>query len=130
MTNANESETPVTSSKTISGFGSTVEEHFEQSLDLNDLIVKHPTSTFFVKAEGDSMGDAGITDGDMLVVDRSLTPKDGNIVIAAINGELNVKKLQLKNHKATLLGNGESIPLSTELDTHFWGVVTHCVKRL
>ncbi|EBZ9128460.1 translesion error-prone DNA polymerase V autoproteolytic subunit [Salmonella enterica] len=78
------------------GFPSPAADYIEQRIDLNELLVSHPSSTYFVKATGDSMIDAGINDGDLLVVDSSRTAEHGDIVIAAVDGEFTVKRLQLR----------------------------------
>ena len=75
----------------VAGFPSPAEQYLEPALDLNALLVKRPAATFFVKVEGDSMIGAGIHDKDLLVVDRSLTPANGDIIIAAVDGEFTVK---------------------------------------
>ena len=75
----------------VTGFPSPAEQYLEPPLDLNELLVKRPAATFFVKVEGDSMVGADIHDGDLLVVDRSLTPASGDIIIAAVDGEFTVK---------------------------------------
>lgn len=79
------------------GFPSPAQDYVEQRIDLNELLVSHPTSTYFVKAAGDSMIDGGISDGDLLVVDSSRTAEHGSIVIAAVSGEFTVKQLQLRD---------------------------------
>ena len=91
--NNNSLSLPLYSSKVPAGFPSPADDHMEEKLDLNTHLVKHPTATFFVKASGDSMVGAGIHSGDILIVDRSLNPKSGKIVIAAIDGQLTVKRL-------------------------------------
>ncbi len=78
------------------GFPSPAADYVEQRIDLNELLVSHPSSTYFVKAAGDSMIEAGISDGDLLVVDSSRTAEHGDIVIAAVDGEFTVKRLQLR----------------------------------
>ena len=75
----------------VAGFPSPAEQYLEPPLDLNELLVKRPAATYFVRVEGDSMIGAGIHDGDLLVVDRSLTPADGDVVIASVDGEFTVK---------------------------------------
>lgn len=75
----------------VAGFPSPAEQYLEPPLDLNELLVKRPAATFFVRVAGDSMLGAGIQDGDLLVVDRSLTPADGDVVIAAVDGDYTVK---------------------------------------
>lgn len=75
----------------VAGFPSPAEQYLEPPLDLNDLLVKRPAATYYVRVEGDSMIGAGIHDGDLLVVDRSLTPADGDVVIVSLDGEFTVK---------------------------------------
>ena len=75
----------------VAGFPSPAEQYLEPPLDLNELLVKRPAATFFVRVEGDSMIGAGIHDKDLLVVDRSLSPANGDIIIAAVDGEFTVK---------------------------------------
>ena len=75
----------------VAGFPSPAEQYLEPQLDLNDLLVKRPAATFFVRVTGDSMIGEGIHDGDLLVVDRSLTPANGDVIIAAVDGEFTVK---------------------------------------
>ena len=75
----------------VAGFPSPAEQYLEPPLDLNELLVKRPAATFFVRVEGDSMIGAGIRDKDLLVVDRSLTPANGDIIIASVDGEFTVK---------------------------------------
>lgn len=87
---------PVFASKIQAGFPSPADDYIEGYLDLNSKFIKHPSSTFVLQATGDSMIDAGIFSGDWLLVDRSLEPADGRIVIAAVNGELTVKRLSKK----------------------------------
>jgi len=87
---------PLFSSRVQAGFPSPAADHLEASLDLNQHLIQHPASTFFVRASGNSMINAGIHNNDILVVDRSLEAKHGNIVIAALNGELTVKRLHIQ----------------------------------
>jgi DNA polymerase V len=118
---------PVFSSKVQAGFPSPADDYVEDYLDLNSKFIKNPASTFVVKATGDSMIKAGIFSGDWLLVDKSLVPKDGNIVIAALNGELTVKQLYCKNSKVQLLSANpkyQPIDISGEIDLIIWGVVT------
>ncbi len=93
---------PLYSNKVPAGFPSPADDHMEGKLDLNNHLVKHPTATFFVRASGESMVGAGIHDGDILVVDRSLEPRHGKIIIAAVDGQLTVKRLQKRGSKTLL----------------------------
>lgn len=114
------------SSKVQAGFPSPADDYIERHLDLNSFI-KHPAATFLLRAVGDSMKDAGIFPNAILIVDRSLEPEDGKIVIAAVNGELTVKRLSRKNGLVQLLAANQSykpIDITEEQDLVIWGVVT------
>lgn len=82
------------SGSVVAGFPSPAEQYREKPLDLNELLVKRPAATYFVRVEGDSMTGAGIFDGDLLVVDRSLRPADGDIVVASVDGDFTVKTIR------------------------------------
>ncbi|MEL4014405.1 translesion error-prone DNA polymerase V autoproteolytic subunit [Dryocola clanedunensis] len=112
------------------GFPSPAQDYVEQRIDLNELLVSHPTSTYFVKAAGDSMIDGGISDGDLLVVDSSRTAEHGSIVIAAVSGEFTVKQLQLRPTVQLNPLNPAYHPIiiGTEEDLEIFGVVTYIVK--
>lgn len=113
------------------GFPSQAEDYVEQALDLNEWIVEHPAATFFIRVEGDSMEGAHIVSGDLLVVDRSLTARNGDIVMALVRGEFVVKRLE-KGVKVRLLAeNPRYLPLEVEEGEEFqiWGVVTHAIHR-
>lgn len=99
-------------------------------LNLHDLCVKRPVATYFVRARGDSMIGAGIYDGDLLVVDRSLSPHNGDVVIAAIEGEFTVKRFEKTDHEIRLIPENPSyspITIHPGSDSAFWGVVTSSV---
>ncbi|MCO4785101.1 translesion error-prone DNA polymerase V autoproteolytic subunit [Marinomonas atlantica] len=114
------------------GFPSPAQDFVERSLDLNELCIQHPSSTFFVRAQGDSMIEAGIHSGDVLIVDRSLSAKHSDIVIASIHGELTVKELQLKPTTVLRPHNKAYpvIPISEHSELEIFGVVTGVVRRL
>lgn len=120
------------SSLIAAGFPSPAQDYVEQTLDLNELCIKHPAATFFVKVQGDSMIDAGIFSGDILVVDRSLQPAHGDIVVAAVNGEFTVKQLQLRPVVQLLPRNAlfSPIAINDESELNIFGVVTNVVKKL
>ena len=92
---ANSQSVPLFQDPISAGFPSVAEDYIENSLDLNELIIKHPASTFFVRVQGDSMRGAGILSGDILVVDRSLEASNNKIIVAIVNGEFTVKRLVL-----------------------------------
>ena len=107
------------------GFPSPATDYCESRLDLNDLCIKHPAATYFVRAQG-------IFPGDVLVVDRSLTAKHGDIVIAALNGELLVKKLETKPTLRLVAMNSKYPPIvvSEDADMEIFGVATTAVHSL
>lgn len=92
----------------VAGFPSPAEQYLEPPLDLNALLVKRPAATYFVRVEGDSMINAGINPGDLLIVDRSLTPTDGDVIIAAVDGEFTVKRLRVEGNGELGMGNGKN----------------------
>tara|TARA_R110002110_G_scaffold415856_3_gene658494 strand:+ start:73946 stop:74401 length:456 start_codon:yes stop_codon:yes gene_type:complete len=125
---------PLFLSKIRAGFPSPADDHLDKTLDLNDLMIKNPPSTFFVKVEGDSMTGIGMFPGDLLVIDRSREPSDGKIIIAALDGELTVKRIKkLPNNLIRLDAenkNYSSITVSADQDFTVWGVVTGVIRSL
>ena len=114
------------------GFPSPADDFLESKLDLNDYLIDKPNSTFLVKASGESMIEAGIFNTDLLVVDRSIRPQSNHIVIAAINGELLVKRFIQKGTRCELHSannNYPPIPLTEEDDLVIWGVVTYVIHK-
>ncbi len=115
------------------GFPSPADDYIEGQLDLNKFLIQRPAATYFVRVTGDSMIDAGIHDGDLLIVDRSCRPKDKDVVIAAVNGELTVKRMRIKNRRITLVPenrNYTSQSVSDEEEFEIWGVVRHVIHSL
>ena len=123
---------PLFSEAVSAGFPSPAQDYVEKALDLNELCIKRPAATFFVRVEGDSMIQAGIHAGDILVVDRSVQAEHGDIVIAGIHGELTVKELQLRPCVKLIPRNQAyepiHIPEGTELE--IFGVVTNVVRNM
>lgn len=115
------------------GFPSPADDFIEKSLNLHELIVKHPAATFFVRVVGDSMRDADISSGDILVVDRSLEASDGKVVVAVLNGEFTVKKMKKDSNGRIWLvpANSAYAPLliNESYDFQVWGVVTHVIHK-
>ena len=108
------------------------DDYMENKLDLNEHLVKHPAATFIVKASGPSMIEAGISSGDLLIVDRSIVPKNNNIVIASVFGDLTVKKLHKKGSTLFLLSANNqypSIEIKEEMECFLWGVVTYVIHK-
>lgn len=123
---------PAISGSVAAGFPSPAEQYLEPPLDLNELLVKRPAATFFVRVQGDSMIDAGIFDGDLLVVDRSFTPASGDIIIASVDGDFTVKTFRRDKDGIRLEPANPAYPVihikpGHELD--YFGKVTACIHR-
>jgi DNA polymerase V len=124
---------PLYGSRVSAGFPSPADDHLEDKLDLNTHLIQHPAATFFVRVRGNSMIDAGIHDNDLLIVDKSLEPVSGKIVIAVINGELTVKRYRMLKDGPYLMPENphyKPIPLHDGLDVHIWGVVTNVIHHV
>ena len=124
--------TPIFLDKVSAGFPSPATDYMENKLDLNEYLVKHPAATYIVKANGSSMVDAGILSGDLLIVDRSVTPRNESIVIASIFGDLTVKKIRKKNTSLFLVSANSdypSIEVKEEMECFIWGVVTYVIHK-
>ena len=114
------------------GFPSPAQDFSEHSIDLNLELIKNPASTFFTRVSGDSMKDLGISDGDLLVIDKSLTPKDGKIAVCFIDGEFTLKKIKLEKQTCWLVAankNYEPIEVTEDNDFIVWGIVTFSIKN-
>ncbi len=123
---------PLFLSPVSAGFPSPAEDYIERSLDLNQHLIKHPAATFYVKVQGDSMKDANLNDGDILIVDRSLEPKNNNIVVCNIDGEFTVKRFYKKNDYVVLTpANSKYNPIKISKDQQFeiFGVVTYTIHK-
>lgn len=124
---------PMFASKVSAGFPSPADDFLDKKLDLNQHLIKHPNSTFFVRVAGDSMIGAGINNNDILIVDRSLELSDGKIVIAILNGELTVKRFKKKDDKCFLMAeNPKYNPIEiTETNSfELWGIVTNVIHKV
>lgn len=114
-------------------FPSPAEDYAETSLDLNELLIQKPAATFFVRAKGDSMEGAGIFDGDLLIIDRSLTARHDRVVLAVMDGEFTLKRLYQKEGKIRLISENSKYPpidVTEEMEFKVWGVATACIHRL
>ncbi|GKV71302.1 translesion error-prone DNA polymerase V autoproteolytic subunit [Pseudarthrobacter oxydans] len=115
------------------GFPSPAQDYFDGRIDLNAHLIKDITSTFVVRVTGDSMERAGISDGDELIVNRALEPRDGSVVIAVLDGELTVKRLRLTATGVVLQAENPKypdirVPALSELT--IWGVATRCLHHV
>lgn len=122
---------PLYANKIPAGFPSPADDFMETELDLNEHVIKNPASTFYVRVEGNSMLGAGIHPNDILVVDLSIEPRDGHVVIALVNGDFTVKRLQIaKNKEVSLHPENDEYPVLTikeGMDFRIWGVVTNVI---
>lgn len=126
-------EQSIFSATVSAGFPSPAADYEEGKLDLNRHLIKNPPATFFVRVTGDSMIGAGIHSGDLLIVDRSLEPKNNNVIIAALNGELTVKRIHLHGGKITLVPENENYAaqkIEGDMEFEVWGVVTNVIHEL
>lgn len=124
---------PLFLAKISAGFPSPAEDYIDKNLDLNEYLIKHPSATFFVRVAGNSMINAGIHNGDILVVDRALEPADNKIIIAVINGEFTVKRVRKARYGLYLMPENDdfkTIQVTEEMDFQIWGVVTHVIHSL
>ncbi|WP_353076875.1 translesion error-prone DNA polymerase V autoproteolytic subunit [Flavobacterium sp.] len=113
------------------GFPSPADDFIELTIDLNKHLIKHKDSTFFAKVKGHSMKDAGIFDGDLLVIDKSLSPQDGKIAICQIDGEFTVKRIKIEKDIVWLVAENEDykpIKVTEENELMIWGIVVHSIK--
>lgn len=119
----------------ICGFPSPAQDYLDKKLNFNEEIIKHPAATFYAKALGDSMENAGIEEGDILVIDRSLDPRNGDIVVAYVNGEFTVKYLDISKKDKGIVklmpANSRYNPIVMHDgdELQIWGVVSSVIKR-
>lgn len=114
------------------GFPSPAQDYISESIDLNREIVRHPASTFYGRVSGESMIDDGIDPDDIIVIDRSLEPRDGDLAVCCLEGEFTLKRIKLEADKVWLIPANEAFdPILVTPDNRFeiWGVVTHTIKR-
>ena len=124
---------PLAGERVAAGFPSPADDYMEVGIDLNEQLIQHPTSTFFLRVSGESMLGAGIHHGDLLVVDRSLDPRPGRVVVAVLDGELPLKRLTQHQGRLRLEAANPAYP-PLELhrcgDVQIWGVAIHVIHPL
>ena len=125
------SDVPVLPQPAYAGFPSPGDDYAEPPLNVHDLVVAHPLATYFIRVSGDSMAGACICAGDVVVVDRALTPANNTIVVARVGKDLLLKRLKMRQRKIFLHPDPPGFPV-IELGEHdeIWGIVTHCIHRL
>lgn len=124
---------PLFLSRVPAGSPAPAEDHVDGCLDLNEHLIEHRESTFFIRVQGQSMTGAGINDGDLLVVDRAIEPHDGDIVVAVVDGDLTLKRLQKRNGHVRLLPENPCflpIEFADGQELSIWGVATSVVHSL
>ena len=124
---------PFYQSNVPAGFPSPAEDFMDLDLNLQAYLVQHPSATFCVRVTGDSMQNAGIFSGDVMVVDRALEPKNNTIVLAVLDGEFTVKRIQKRGGQLFLKPENETfkpIEITEEMDFKVWGVVTHIIHKV
>lgn len=120
-----------TTSPSAAGFPSPADDFIDQQLDLTQYVVKHPVSTYFMRVSGRHPIIKNLADGDILVVDRSLEPKNENIIVANIEGKITINKVtKYKNSLCLLVENPINEPTKIDNSLQIWGVVTHVISRV
>lgn len=114
------------------GFPSPAGDYLDNRIDIFEYLIQHPSATFYVRVKGNSMINAAIHDGDLLVVDRSIEPKNNQVVVAIIDGEFTVKRISKYNNKLYLIPENETfkpIEITETMDFEVWGVVTYVIHK-
>ena len=126
-------ELQVFDSRIQAGFPSPAQGSFADSVDLNHELINNPAATFCARVIGDSMIDSGINEGDMLIIDRSIEPQDGDIAVCFIDGDFTVKRILIKDDEMSLVPANRRYPvIRVPKESNFvvWGVVSHIIKKL
>jgi len=121
---------PLLADSVSAGFPSPADDYTEENIDLNEHLISNPFSTFFLRVKGESMINAGIKDKDLIIVDKSLIAKPGDIVIAMIDGEFTIKRLSIKNDELYLKAENHNYPdfsFKNHIDVQIWGVVIYSI---
>lgn len=115
------------------GFPSPATDYMTQAIDLNRELVRHPAATFYGRVVGDSMIDAGVEEGDILVIDKSLDAQDGDMAVCFVDGEFTLKYLKFRNQCLFLVPANDNYPeieITEGVDFRMWGVVTYVIKKV
>lgn len=131
--NATELSIPFIENTISAGFPSPAEDYLESGIDLNKELIRHPSTTFFGRVKGDSMCGAGIFEGDILVIDKSLDAKDDDIAVCFIDGEFTLKRIKREKDAVWLIpANDKYKPIRVTVDNDFliWGIVTAVVRKI
>lgn len=123
---------PIADEGIKAGFPSPAQDFMDLAIDLNKELVRHPASTFYGRVRGDSMQDAGVYDGDILIIDKSLEPRSGDIAVCYIDGEFTIKYIKIEKNVIWLQpANDNYKPIKVTIDNDFviWGIVTYCIQN-
>lgn len=123
---------PFVESGISAGFPSPADDYLDMSLDLNKELINNPSSTFYGRVKGYSMKDAGILEDDILIIDKSLEPQDGDIAVCFIDGEFTLKQIKIEKKDLYLIpanDNYKPIKITEENQFLIWGVVTYTIKK-
>jgi DNA polymerase V len=126
-------EVPLFESPISAGFPSPAEDYVDLKLDLNKFLIKHPSATFYVRVKGDSMKNAGIFDGDILIVDKALDPKNGDIAVCVLDGEFTVKRIRKQKDQLFLIPENsdfQPIRITEKDDFKIWGIVSYVIHNV
>lgn len=126
-------ELPLIGEGIRAGFPSPAEDFIDVSIDLNRELVKNPSSTFYARVKGNSMQDAGIHDGDLIIIDKSLEPTNGRIAVCFIDGDFTIKRIKMESDCCWLVpANSDFNPIKVTAENDFmvWGVVAHVIRTL
>lgn len=126
-------ELPYVDDGISAGFPSPALDFIDLSIDLNRHLIKHPSATFYGRAKGDSLKNAGISNGDLLIIDRSIEPTNGKIAVCFIDGEFTAKRIEISKKEIWLIPENENYsPIRVTEENNFliWGIITHVVKSL
>ena len=121
------------STANATGFGAAADDYMERGIDLNEQLIRNKPATFFMRVSGNSMINAGIYDGDMVIVDRSLKPQNGKIVIAVIDGEMLIRRYEKTINSLRLIPETvklSPIDVSEFMDFKIWGVVIYIIRNV
>lgn len=124
---------PMAESGVQAGFPSPAQDYMPDMFDLNQEIVRHPAATFYARVHGESMHGEGIEDGDIIVIDRSIEPADGDLAVCAVDNEFTLKRIKIKTGEIWLIPSNElfdPILVTPENRFEIWGVVTHTIKAV
>ena len=123
---------PLSNCSVSAGFPSPADDYMEENIDLNEYLIRNPFSTFFIRVKGDSMMNSGIQDQDLIIVDKSLVPIPGNIVVAILDGEFTIKRLEKKNDELYLKAENHNYPdfnFKNYGEIQIWGVVIYSIHN-